>query len=92
VMLAKSLAAELAPRRIRVNALWPGSVDTASFRSNFDRTVALENTREAASERRALRRIAAPEEMARSILLLSSAASSHATGAALAADGGSGFY
>jgi NAD(P)-dependent dehydrogenase (short-subunit alcohol dehydrogenase family) len=91
VMLAKSLAAELAPRGIRVNALCPGAVDTAVFRSNFARALDPEAAREAISERYALRRIAAPEEMAKSILFLSSAASSYVTGAALIADGGASF-
>jgi NAD(P)-dependent dehydrogenase (short-subunit alcohol dehydrogenase family) len=91
VTLAKSLAAELGPRRIRVNALCPGAVETALFRSSLKRAADPASARAAISERYALRRIAAPEEMATTILFLSSAASSYVTGAALAADGGDSF-
>ena len=35
IMFAKTLAAELAPQRVRVNALCPGAVETALFRTSF---------------------------------------------------------
>lgn len=92
VMFAKSLALELAARGIRVNALCPGAVETALFRSSFEGTAEPEAVREIIKDRYALRRIAEPEEMARSIVFLSSAASSYVTGVALAADGGRSFH
>jgi NAD(P)-dependent dehydrogenase (short-subunit alcohol dehydrogenase family) len=92
VMFAKTLAAELAPRGIRVNALCPGAVETALFRTSFERLPDPAAARSEIAERYALRRIAEPEEMAASILFLSSAASSYVTGAALAADGGRTFH
>jgi NAD(P)-dependent dehydrogenase (short-subunit alcohol dehydrogenase family) len=92
VMFAKTLAAELAPRGVRVNALCPGAVDTALFRSSFEDAVDPQAARAEIQDRYALRRIADPEEMASSILFLSSAASSYVTGTALAADGGRSFH
>jgi NAD(P)-dependent dehydrogenase (short-subunit alcohol dehydrogenase family) len=92
VMFAKALAAELAPRGVRVNALCPGAVETALFRSSFEHEPDPQATRAEIQDRYALRRIADPEEMAASILFLSSAASSYVTGAALAADGGRSFH
>ena len=92
IMFAKALAAELAPRGIRVNALCPGAVETALFRSSFEDGPQPDAARQAIKERYALRRIAEPEEMARSILFLASEASSYVTGAALAADGGRSFH
>jgi NAD(P)-dependent dehydrogenase (short-subunit alcohol dehydrogenase family) len=47
---------------------------------------------ETVRERYALHRIAEPDEMARCILFLTSAASSYVTGTALAADGGRSFH
>jgi NAD(P)-dependent dehydrogenase (short-subunit alcohol dehydrogenase family) len=92
IMFAKTLAAELAPQRVRVNALCPGAVETALFRTSFADAPDEQVAREGIRERYALRRIADPEEIAESILFLSSAASSYVTGVALAADGGRSFH
>jgi NAD(P)-dependent dehydrogenase (short-subunit alcohol dehydrogenase family) len=82
--LTQVLAAELGPRGVRVNALLPGGTDTP-----MGRVVA--NTQEILDHVRglhALKRIAQPEEIARSALYLASAASSFTTGTALLVDGG----
>jgi NAD(P)-dependent dehydrogenase (short-subunit alcohol dehydrogenase family) len=92
VMFAKAMAAELAPRSIRVNAVCPGAVETELFRSSFRDVPDEEATRSQIRERYALRRIADPEEMASCIVFLTSAASSYVTGVALAADGGRSFH
>ena len=92
VMFAKAMAAELAPRAIRVNAVCPGAVETELFRSSFRDAPDEAATRSAIRERYALRRIADPEEMANCIMFLTSAASSYVTGVALAADGGRSFH
>jgi NAD(P)-dependent dehydrogenase (short-subunit alcohol dehydrogenase family) len=88
VMFAKTLAAEVAPRAIRVNALRPGAVETALFRTGFENLADPETARREIAQRCALCLIAEPEEMAASVLFLSSTASSYVTGAALAAEGG----
>lgn len=78
----RSMAAELAPHAIRVNALAPGTVDTDMVR----------NTRPEDQERMAraslLRRLAHPDEIAGPALLLASDAGSYLTGQLIITDGG----
>jgi NAD(P)-dependent dehydrogenase (short-subunit alcohol dehydrogenase family) len=78
----RAMAAELAPRGIRVNALAPGTVDTDMVR----------NTPPAAQEAMAkashLARAASPDEMVGPVLFLASDASSFMTGQVLLVDGG----
>ncbi|PBB93037.1 short-chain dehydrogenase [Mesorhizobium sp. WSM3864] len=80
--LTQVLAAEYGPKGLRVNALLPGGIDTpaATFKTPESRTF-VENLH-------ALKRVARPEEIARSALYLASDASSFTTGTALFADGG----
>jgi NAD(P)-dependent dehydrogenase (short-subunit alcohol dehydrogenase family) len=78
--LTRALAAELAPS-IRANTVCPGLIETplvAGVPANLDNY--------------AMRRTGSPEEVARSILFLTSADSSFVTGAALAVDGGRTFH
>lgn len=82
--LTQSLAVEFAQQNIRVNALLPGGTDTAMYRE-------MNNTQEARDFITGLypmRRLATPEEMAKSVLYLASDASSFTTGTALLVDGG----
>ena len=82
--LTKALAAEYGAAGIRVNALLPGGTDTPLGR-------AVANTPEAqafVAGLHALKRLATPDEIARSALYLASDASSFTTGTALLADGG----
>ena len=82
--LAQALAVEFAQQNVRVNALLPGGTDTAMYRE-------MNNTQEARNFITGLypmRRLATPEEMARSVLYLASDASSFTTGTALLVDGG----
>ena len=82
--LTQALATEFAAQGVRVNALLPGGTDTP-----MGRTVA--TTPESLAFIRnlhALKRIATPEEIAKSALYLVSDASSFTTGIALLADGG----
>lgn len=84
VGLTQVLAAELGAEGIRVNAILPGGTDTPLGR-------AVANTPEAKAHvesLHALKRIAAPEEIAQSVLHLASDASSFITGAAILVDGG----
>lgn len=84
----KALAAELAPR-IRCNVLCPGIVDTPMVQDLLGNGTP---EQQPFLRQYALRRAAAPEEMARALLFLTSDDSSYVTGAALAADGGRTFY
>jgi NAD(P)-dependent dehydrogenase (short-subunit alcohol dehydrogenase family) len=82
--LTQALAVEAAERGVRVNALLPGGTDTPMGRS-------IASTPEAVAFVRrlhAMKRIATPEEIARSALYLASEASSFTTGTALLVDGG----
>ncbi|MDT4867966.1 2,5-dichloro-2,5-cyclohexadiene-1,4-diol dehydrogenase [compost metagenome] len=84
--LTQVLAAELGPKNIRANAILPGGTDTP---------MSITNARGAGPEvlafvegLHALKRMAKPEEIARSVLHLASDASSFITGTALLVDGG----
>ena len=82
--LAQSLAVEFALQNVRVNTLLPGGTDTAMYRE-------MNNTPETQNFIVGLypmRRLATPEEMAKSVLYLASDASSFTTGTALLVDGG----
>ena len=82
--LTQVLAAEFGAQGVRVNAILPGGTDTAMGRSVADTP----ESRAFVAGLHALKRIAAPEEIARSALHLASDASSFVTGAAFLADGG----
>jgi len=82
--LTQALAVEYGPQRIRVNAILPGGTDTPMGRI-------MANTPEARqfiAGLHAMKRIAAPEEIARSALYLASDDSTFTTGTALLVDGG----
>jgi NAD(P)-dependent dehydrogenase (short-subunit alcohol dehydrogenase family) len=82
--LTQALAAEYGPQKIRVNALLPGGTDTPMGRTFADTPEAIAFVKSL----HALKRIAAPEEIANSALYLASDLSSFTTGTALLADGG----
>jgi NAD(P)-dependent dehydrogenase (short-subunit alcohol dehydrogenase family) len=82
--LTQALAAEFGPQNVRVNAILPGAVDTAMYRD-------MNNTAESQSfitNLHALKRVAKPEELARSVLYLASDDSAFVTGTASLVDGG----
>jgi NAD(P)-dependent dehydrogenase (short-subunit alcohol dehydrogenase family) len=90
VGLMRTMAAELAPKGIRVNTIHPGPVDNA-----FQARVEVTATGADAARAQAifdglipLARHARPGEIARSMLFLASDDSSFMTGATLAVDGG----
>ena len=82
--LAKSLAVELGPRGITVNAVAPGWIDTEMVASALD-----EDTRRRAVGEIPLRRIATAEDVAGPILFLCSDLARHVTGEVLNVNGGS---
>jgi NAD(P)-dependent dehydrogenase (short-subunit alcohol dehydrogenase family) len=84
--MTQVLAAELGAQGIRVNAVLPGGTDTPGNHANFPG--AAPETRAFVEGLHALKRMARPEEIARSVLHLASDASSFVTGVALLVDGG----
>lgn len=82
--LTQVLAAELGPKGIRVNAILPGGTDTPMARIMIRSTDDLNFVKGL----HALKRLASPDEIARSALYLASDASSFTTGAAMLVDGG----
>ncbi len=84
IMMTKAYARELAPKKIRVNALLPGLTKTkfagALFENESIYTESLKNI--------PMGRSAQPEEMAGAVLYFVSGASSFTTGACLICDGG----
>jgi NAD(P)-dependent dehydrogenase (short-subunit alcohol dehydrogenase family) len=84
---ARSWAAELAPRKIRVNCLSPGGTDTPILEGHLGERAA--ELKKQMAERNPLGRIARAEEIASAILFLGSNESSFSTGIDLVADGGS---
>jgi NAD(P)-dependent dehydrogenase (short-subunit alcohol dehydrogenase family) len=82
--LVQALAVEFGHKGIRVNAILPGGTDTPMGRAAASTPEALLYIQGL----HALKRIATPEEQARSVLYLASDASSFTTGSALLVDGG----
>jgi NAD(P)-dependent dehydrogenase (short-subunit alcohol dehydrogenase family) len=91
--LAESLAQELAPRGIRVNAVCPGNVETPMSEQAIQHLAEL--TRTPAAKVRAdyvdgipMGRFARPEEIASVCVFLASRLASYVTGASIIVDGG----
>ena len=84
VNMTQTLARELGPRGIRVNALLPGLTDTQFAQA----LISSEEICQAAVSQIPLGRYAQPEEMAGAVLYLVSDAASFTTGASLVCDGG----
>ena len=84
VLMIRALAAELADRGVRANAIAPGVVDTpltAQIKRHPDWYGAY-------ADKTMLRRWAKPEEIAGAVLYLASDASSYTTGSVMFVDGG----
>ncbi|HEY7013133.1 MAG TPA: SDR family oxidoreductase [Streptosporangiaceae bacterium] len=84
--LGRALAAELAPRRVRVNMVCPGGVDTPLTRGVYGDTIEAELASYAVTN--PLGGIAQPEWIADAVFFLASA--THVTGVSLRVDGGDG--
>ena len=92
VMLGKTLAVDLAPYNIRVNAICTGIIDTPLFRSSWEGATQPEAELAKILDRYVIKRAGQPEEIAQAALYLTSDESSFVTGAALAVDGGRTFH
>lgn len=84
-LFVRSLAVELAPRGIRVNALAPGNVRTGM---NAERYAAQPDYVQALMDRTPAGRIGVPDEIAPGVVFLASDAARFICGATLAVDGG----
>ncbi len=88
VMFGKTLAMDLAPYGIRVNAICPGIIDTPMFRGSWEGAPDPQAELAKILDRYLIKRTGQPEEIAYAALYLTSGESSFVTGAALAVDGG----
>ena len=87
-LLMKSMAQELAPQKIRVNAIAPGAIKTAINRDAWE-------TPQAEAELLKLipyGRVGVPEDIARGVVWLASDDSDYVTGTTLFVDGGMTLY
>jgi NAD(P)-dependent dehydrogenase (short-subunit alcohol dehydrogenase family) len=86
--MVRALAAELAPRGIRVNSVSPGPIDNAAFVKLGLAPAALEGFKAALPQRIPLGRFGAEDETARVITFLASTDASFITGEDIRVDGG----
>ncbi len=86
--VVRTLAAELAPRAIRVNGVAPGPIDTPIFDKALPDPKAAKAMREFEAGLPALKRLGRPSEVADAFVYLSGQKASFITGANLRVDGG----
>ncbi|GHE83674.1 SDR family oxidoreductase [Streptomyces spiralis] len=85
--LARSLASELLPHGVRVNALSPGPIDTGILESSGMTAEAAEQFKAQQAAHNPMQRFGTPDEIARAAAFLAFEAT-YTTGAELAVDGG----
>ena len=88
MMLMKSLAQEVAPRRIRVNSIAPGAIRTPINTSAWDTPQAYADLMNLVP----YKRIGEPDDIAQAAVWLASDAADYVTGATLFVDGGMTLY
>lgn len=86
--LTRSLALELGPRKIRVNCVSPGIVETPMYRGRFASDEAYLDAINQAKAWHPLGRVGRPEDIANAALFLAGPASEWITGIILPVDGG----
>jgi NAD(P)-dependent dehydrogenase (short-subunit alcohol dehydrogenase family) len=89
LQLTKGLALDLAPRRIRVNCVCPGIIDTSLTRSFIEDAADPQTVIDEYNAVAPLGRMGTAEEVANCVVFLASDEASFVTGAALLVDGGS---
>ena len=96
IMATKSMALELGPHQIQVNAVAPGGIDTPGASNSSAAMIQaakmtpeqLKAMGEAFIQRIPLRRQGVPDDIARTVLFLSSPAADYITGETIVVDGG----
>ena len=88
MQLMKSMAQELAPKKIRVNSIAPGAVKTPINRAAWETPAAEKELLKLIPEGR----VGVPEDIARAAVWLASDASDYVTGTTLFVDGGMTLY
>lgn len=84
---ARTAAAELAPRRIRVNTVSPGPTRTNVLDKSYD-TLTAQGIWDSLADRIPLKKIGTPEDVAEMVLYLSGETASFITGSDFVIDGG----
>jgi len=84
----RALALELAPYKIRVNCICPGTIETPLVRQIWEKSGKPEEMRESRLKLHPIGRLGKPEDVANAALFLASDDSSFITGTALFVDGG----
>jgi NAD(P)-dependent dehydrogenase (short-subunit alcohol dehydrogenase family) len=85
---ARTWTTDLKPRRIRVNAVSPGSTDTPGLSNLLASSEVGAQRRQLISSAVPLGRLGTPDEIARAVVFLASDDASYITGAELFVDGG----
>ena len=85
---ARTWTADLKSRRIRVNAVSPGSIDTPGLNDLLASSEVGEQRRKAITSAVPLGRFGTPDEIAKAVVFLASDDASYVTGAELFVDGG----
>ena len=86
--MTKALAADFVGKKIRVNAVCPGTVDTPSLHDRMREQGDYEKARAAFIARQAMGRLAQPEEIGQLVVYLGSDESAFVTGQTFVIDGG----
>jgi NAD(P)-dependent dehydrogenase (short-subunit alcohol dehydrogenase family) len=86
--MTRSMAVDLAPRGIRVNAVAPGTIDTPMLHAHLASVPDAEAELRQIVGLHPLARIGRPEEVAAAVLFLASDEASFITGVILPVDGG----
>jgi len=88
VAMTRSMAVDLAPQGIRVNAVCPGTIDTPLYRRHLASVTDAKAIEQEAIRLHPIGRIGRPEEVADAVSFLASDEASFITGVILPVDGG----